>query len=155
ARPRCFIPVHGEFRHLTHHARLAQEMGVDESRVLLAEDGDVVELTANGVDFAGEVPAGYLYVDGIVGDVGSGVLGDRRVLASEGVVVVIVAVDVVSGKVISGPEVITRGWVYAPEADDLLDAAAAEVEQALEEAVAAGTRDVEQLERTVRRAAGR
>ena len=94
----AFIPVHGEFRHLTHHARLATEMGVPESRILLAEDGDVIELTDSGIDFAGEVPAGYLYVDGIVGDVGRGVLRDRRVLAEEGVVVVVVTVDAKSGR---------------------------------------------------------
>ena len=80
ARPDCFIPVHGEFRHLTHHARLAQDMGVDKARVLLAEDGDVVELSEHRIDFVAEVPAGYLYVDGIVGDVGRGVLRDRQVL---------------------------------------------------------------------------
>ena len=67
------------------------------------------------------VPAGYLYVDGIVGDVGDGVLRDRQVLAEEGVVVVVVAVDMKTGAIITGPEVITRGWVYAPEAEDLLD----------------------------------
>ena len=69
------------------------------------------------------MPAGYLYVDGIVGDVGQGVLRDRRVLAEEGVVVVVVTVDIETGKVLTGPEIITRGWVYAPEAEDLLDEA--------------------------------
>ena len=91
--------------------------------MLLAEDGDVVELTDAGIDFVGEVPAGYLYVDGIVGDVGQGVLRDRRVLAEEGVVVVVVTVDAKSGEVLTGPEIITRGWVYAPEAEELLDEA--------------------------------
>ena len=84
-----------------------------------------VELTDDGIDFAGEVPAGYLYVDGIVGDVGRGVLRDRRVLAEEGVVVVVVTVDAKSGEVLTGPEIITRGWVYAPEAEELLDEARA------------------------------
>ena len=73
------------------------------------------------------MPAGYLYVDGIVGDVGNGVLRDRQVLAEEGVVVVIVAVDVTTGAIITGPEIITRGWVYAPEAEDLLDQCAERV----------------------------
>ncbi len=103
ARPAAFIPVHGEFRHLTHHARLAQEMGVPEASVLLAEDGDVIELSDSGIDFVGQVPAGYLYVDGIVGDVGRGVLRDRRVLAEEGVVVVVVTVDAKSGEILTGP----------------------------------------------------
>jgi ribonuclease J len=154
-RPDCFIPVHGEFRHLTHHARLAEAMGVAVDRVLLAEDGDVVELTASGIDFAGEVPAGYLYVDGIVGDVGTGVLRDRRVLAEEGVVVLVVTVDAKSGEVLTGPEIITRGWVYAPEAEELLEEARQAVLQALEEAADTGSVDFETLKRRARSALGR
>ena len=95
-------------------------------------------LTDDGIDFAGRVPAGYLYVDGIVGDVGHGVLRDRRVLAEEGVVVVIVTVDGSTGNVITGPEIITRGWVYAPEAEDLLDEATDLVRRAVEHAFAVG-----------------
>jgi ribonuclease J len=155
ARPDCFIPVHGEFRHLTHHARLAQDMGVAADRVLLAEDGDVVELTDAGIDFVAEVPAGYLYVDGIVGDVGRGVLRDRRVLAEEGVVVVVITVDAKSGEVLTGPEIITRGWVYAPEAEELLGEARLAVLRALEEASASGSVDFETLRRRARSALGR
>ena len=155
ARPEHFIPVHGEFRHLSHHARLAEEMGVDPGRILLAEDGDVVELTDTGIDFAGEVPAGYLYVDGIVGDVGQGVLRDRRVLAEEGVVVLVVTVDAKSGEVLTGPEIITRGWVYAPEAEELLGEARQAVLAALEEAADSGAIDMEQLRRRARQALGR
>jgi ribonuclease J len=155
ARPDCFIPVHGEFRHLTHHARLAQDMGVDKARVLLAEDGDVVELSEHGIDFVAEVPAGYLYVDGIVGDVGRGVLRDRQVLAEEGVVVVIITVDAKSGEVLTGPEIITRGWVYAPEAEALLDEARQAVLQALEDAADSGSVDFEALRRRARSALGR
>jgi ribonuclease J len=155
ARPDCFIPVHGEFRHLTHHARLAQDMGVDKARVLLAEDGDVVELSEHGIDFVAEVPAGYLYVDGIVGDVGRGVLRDRQVLAEEGVVVVIITVDAKSGEVLTGPEIITRGWVYAPEAEALLDEARQAVLQALQDAADSGSVDFEALRRRARSALGR
>jgi ribonuclease J len=155
SRPQAFIPVHGEFRHLTHHARLAAAMGVPESRILLAEDGDVIELTDTGIDFAGEVPAGYLYVDGIVGDVGRGVLRDRRVLAEEGVVIVVVTVDAKSGEVLTGPEIITRGWVYAPEAEALLDEARAAVLASLEEAAKTGGTDYETLKRHARSALGR
>jgi ribonuclease J len=155
ARPDCFIPVHGEFRHLTHHARLAEDMGVDPSRILLAEDGDVVELTNQGIDFVGEVPAGYLYVDGIVGDVGQGVLRDRRVLAEEGVVMVVVTVDAKSGEILTGPEIITRGWVYAPEAEELLGEARLAVLNALEEAADSGSVDFETLRRRARQALGR
>jgi ribonuclease J len=155
ARPDAFIPVHGEFRHLTHHARLAQEMGVANAKVLLAEDGDVIELTDQGIDFAGTVPAGYLYVDGIVGDVGRGVLRDRKVLAEEGVVVVVVTVDATTGDVLTGPEIITHGWVYAPEAEALLDEARAAVVAGLKQAANSGGVDYETLKRHVRQALGR
>jgi ribonuclease J len=155
ARPDAFIPVHGEFRHLTHHARLAQEMGVANSKVLLAEDGDVIELTDSGIDFAGQVPAGYLYVDGIVGDVGRGVLRDRRVLSEEGVVVVVVTVDASTGDILTGPEIITHGWVYAPEAEALLDEARAAVVAGLKQAANSGGTDYETLKRHVRSALGR
>ena len=88
------MPVHGEYRHLVHHAQLARDVGVADDHVLVCEDGDVVTLTAEGADVERRaVPAGYMYVDGIVGDIGHGVLRDRRVLAEEGVVVVIVTVD--------------------------------------------------------------
>ena len=155
AKPEFFIPIHGEFRHLTHHARLAMEMGVAGSNVLLAEDGDVVELTQQGIDFAGHVPAGYLYVDGIVGDVGRGVLRDRRVLAEEGVIVVVVTVDAKTGEVLAGPEIITRGWVHAPEAEDLLDEARAAVRASLAEVPAEATGDFETMKRHARQALGR
>jgi ribonuclease J len=155
AHPEYFIPVHGEFRHMTHHSRLAMEMGVPRSRVLLAEDGDVVELTDGSVDFAGSVPAGYLYVDGIVGDVGRGVLRDRRVLSEEGVVVVVVTVDAKSGEVLTGPEIITKGWVFAPEAEDLLEEAKKAVLASLGEAAVEGATDFETLRRHIRQALGR
>jgi ribonuclease J len=155
ARPEHFIPVHGEFRHLTHHARLAMEMGVPAANVLLAEDGDVVELTDKGLDFVDSVPSGYLYVDGIVGDVGHGVLRDRKVLAEEGVIVVVVTVDATSGEVLTGPEIITRGWVHAPEAEALLDEARQRVVEALEHSADSGATDFDSLKRQVRQALGR
>jgi ribonuclease J len=155
AKPEFFTPVHGEFRHLFHHSRLAQEMGVPRPNVLLAEDGDILEMNDAGVDFAGDVPAGYLYVDGIVGDVGRGVLRDRRVLAEEGVVVVVVTVDAKSGEVLTGPEIITRGWVYAPEAEELLDEARQAVLVSLEAAADEGATDFETLKRHARSALGK
>jgi ribonuclease J len=153
--PEYFVPVHGEYRHMVAHAKLAGVMGVPSENVTVCEDGDVIELTDDGLSKVGRVPAGYLYVDGIVGDVGQGVLRDRKVLAEEGVVVVVVTVDIESGKVLTGPEIITRGWVYAPEAEDLLDEACDTVAAAVEKELAAGMRDVENLERQVRRAAGK
>jgi ribonuclease J len=124
ARPEWFIPVHGEYRHMVHHARIAYETGIEDGKVLVCLDGDQLELTDDGLRKIGEVPGGYLYVDGSgLGDVGHGVLRDRRVLAEEGVVVVIVTVDQKTGEIIAGPEIITRGWVYEAEAEALLDEA--------------------------------
>ena len=155
ARPQWFIPVHGEYRHMVAHAKLGLMMGMNANHIVVCEDGDQVTLADDGLEMTGRVPAGFLYVDGIVGDVGQGVLRDRKMLAEEGVVVVIATVDVDSGKVIAGPEIITRGWVYAPEAEDLLDEACERVADAVETAFASGIKDVEALEREVRRAAGK
>ena len=154
-RPEWFVPVHGEFRHLRAHAELAVVMGTPPDHVLQATDGDVLELSDDGLVFADKVPASYLFVDGIVGDVGQGVLRDRRVLAEEGVVVIVATVDSALHKVITGPELITRGWVYAPEADNLLDEAEAHIEKALVQALDDGISDIDSLERIVRKAAGK
>ncbi len=153
--PEWFVPIHGEYRHMVANAKLGHLMGVPRDHVLICEDGDVLELSDDGLAPVGRVPAGFLYVDGIVGDVGQGVLRDRKVLAEEGVVVVVVTVDIGTGKVLVGPEIITRGWVYAPEAEDLLDEACERVAATVETSLAAGVKDVESLERDVRRAAGK
>jgi len=149
------VPVHGEYRHLVAHADLARAMQVPDDHVLVCEDGDQLVLTDDVVRREGRVPAGYLYVDGIVGDVGHGVLRDRKVLAEEGVVVVIVAVDVESGRIITGPEIITRGWVHAPEAEDLLEECRQVVATAVTKSWRTEGRDIESLQRAVRRAAGK
>jgi ribonuclease J len=154
-QPEWFVPVHGEYRHMRAHAELAVVMGAAPDHVLQATDGDVLELTDDGLAFHSKVPASYLFVDGIVGDVGHGVLRDRKVLAEEGVVVIVATVDSASHKVINGPEVITRGWVYAPEADALLDEAEAHIEKALVKALDDGITDIDGLERVVRKAAGK
>jgi ribonuclease J len=151
--PEWFVPVHGEYRHLVHHARIAEAVGVPADHVLLCEDGDAVVLGPAGVDVEHRaVAAGYTYVDGIVGDVGGGVLRDRRALSEEGVVVVFVTVDAQTGEVLNGPEIVTRGWVYAPEADALLEEARAVVVASLDEAAAEGATDFENMRRHARRA---
>jgi ribonuclease J len=155
ARPEWFVPVHGEYRHLINHARLANRMGVAVDQVLLCEDGDVVTLADDGLRVDDEVPAGYLFVDGTVGDVSHGVLRDRRVLAEEGVVVVVVTVDARTGEVVTGPEIITRGWIHAPEAEDLLDDARAAVAESLRRAAKDGAVDHDSQRRHVRSAMGR
>jgi ribonuclease J len=155
-QPDWFVPVHGEYRHMVAHAKLARSMGVvPPGQVLVCTDGDQLVLDEQGLRVDRQVPAGYLYVDGIIGDVGHGVLRDRKVLAEEGVVVVVVTVDVTNGSILVGPEVITRGWVYAPEAEPLLAECAEEVRQAIKESFATGASDIDALQRAVRRAAGR
>ncbi len=152
-RPEWFIPVHGEYRHLVAHAKLARQMGMAADHVWVCEDGHQLELNDDGLKPIGKVPAGYLYVDGTIGDVGQGVLRDRRVLAEEGVVVVIVTVDVETGAMITGPEIVTRGWVYEAEAEGLLADCAAAVEKAVGEVK--DLSDIEAVQRAVRRSAGR
>jgi len=154
--PEWFVPVHGEYRHLVHHAQLARDVGIPADRVLVCEDGDVVTLSEEGVfQERRAVPAGYMYVDGIVGDIGHGVLKDRRVLAEEGVVVVIVTVDTQAGEIVTGPEIVTRGWVYAPEAEDLIEDAKDVVRVSLHDAIREGAVDLDTLRRHARRSLGR
>ena len=131
-RPEWFVPVHGEYRHMVHHAQLAEEVGVPPENVKVCEDGDVVNIGPGGVDVERRaVPAGYQYVDGITGDVDHGVLRDRRTLAEEGFVVVIVTVDAATGEIVTGPEIVTRGWVWESEAEDLIEDAKAAVRDSL------------------------
>jgi ribonuclease J len=154
--PEWFVPVHGEYRHLVHHARLAEDVGVAADHVLVCEDGDVVTLTEDGAEVERRaVAAGYMYVDGIVGDISRGVLRDRRMLAEEGVVVVIVTVDKVTGEIVTGPEIVTRGWVYAPEAEDLLEDAKQVVRDSIADAAKEGATDFDTIRRHARRSLGR
>lgn len=154
--PEFFVPVHGEYRHMVAHARLAHECGVEPANVIVCEDGDVLTLSDRGLAVRrAAVPANFLYVDGTVGDVGHGVLRDRRALAEEGFVLVIVSVDAKTGELVTEPEIVTRGWVYAPEADDLLDQAREAVAASIKEAADEGALDPDTLRRHARRALGR
>ena len=154
--PEFFVPVHGEYRHMVHHAELAEMSGVAPEKVIVCEDGDALAITEAGIDVERRaVPSGYLYVDGIVGDIGQGVLRDRKQLAEEGVVVVIVTVDQRTGEIVTGPEIVTKGWVYAPEAEALLEEAKAAVRESLEDAAREGATDFETMRRHARRALGR
>ncbi len=155
-RPEFFIPVHGEYRHMANHVRLAASMGISEERVLLCEDGDAVRLDDGGLHRDGTVPGGYLFVDGsTVGDIGHGVLRDRMVLAEEGVVMAVATVDLKREEVVGVPQIVTRGWAVDHVADALLDDARVEVTKALEEALSAGSTDHETLNRVARKAVGR
>ncbi|MHB1988875.1 MAG: ribonuclease J [Acidimicrobiales bacterium] len=155
ARPASFVPVHGEYRHLLGHSRLAIEMGVPATGVLVCEDGDVVALHDDGIDFDGEVSSNYVFVDGIVGDVGLGVLRDRRVLAEEGVVVAVVTLDRRTGELVGRAEVVSRGFLDDAGHEDLASQARAAIEKAVENAAGSGTRDADALRRVIRRTLGK
>ncbi len=121
-RPKFFIPMHGEQRHLRVHARLAREMGMPAQNVIVADIGQVIELTRTSVKVNGTVPSGNVLVDGYgVGDVGSVVLRDRKHLAEDGMIVVVVSMSGEDGSVVSGPDIITRGFVYVKESEELID----------------------------------
>ena len=120
-KPKFFIPIHGETRMLYQHAKLARDMGVDPKHILVSGIGHVIELTGKTVKENGEVQSGQILVDGTgVGDVGSVVLRDRKHLADEGMIVVILSMSAESGEIVSEPEIVTRGFVYLKEADDLM-----------------------------------
>ena len=121
-RPRFFIPVHGEQRHLQIHAKLAREMGMKPNHILISDIGKVMELSPNSAKITGTVTAGQVFVDGYgVGDVGSVVLRDRRHLAQDGVIVVVLSMSGENGMLVSGPDIITRGFVYVKESEGLLE----------------------------------
>jgi ribonuclease J len=132
-KPRYVIPVHGEYRMLALHARLAIEMGVPRENVVIAQDGDIIEASAGGgISVVDSFPCGNVYVDGLgVGDVGQVVLRDRRVLSSDGVLVVVMTVDSETGAPLGSPDIISRGFVYEREAEPLLEAARHKVEDAV------------------------
>ena len=118
-KPKFFIPVHGEQRHLKIHAKLAREMGMDPRRIIISDIGKVIEVTQNSIKLNGTVPAGKVFVDGYgVGDVGSVVLRDRKHLAEDGMIVVVTSMY---GAVVSGPDIITRGFVYVKESEGLME----------------------------------
>ena len=141
-QPKFFIPVHGEQRHLKTHAKLAQEMGMNPKNIIISDIGKVIELTPNSVKLNGSVPAGKVFVDGYgVGDVGSVVLRDRKHLAEDGMIVVVVSLSGQDGSLVSGPDIITRGFVYVKESEGLMEDLRAVALEALERCQSEGSTD--------------
>lgn len=135
-RPKYFIPIHGEYRHLYHHARLAEATGIPPERVLLAEDGDVIAFNQGEVDISEKVPTSRVLVDGKgIGDVGRSVLKERRVLSEEGMVVVTIALDEETGFVIYGPEIVSKGFVFQTETGHILEDAKCIILEIVEDVV--------------------
>ncbi|GAC1327849.1 MAG: ribonuclease J [Mycobacteriales bacterium] len=152
-KPSNYMPVHGEWRHLRANADLAELTGVDPRRVVLAEDGVVVDLADGRASVTGKVQCGYVYVDGlVVGDVSESSLKDRRILGDEGFVTIVVVVDSVTGKVSGRPEIYARGFSDQPDA---FDAVRPLIEGELDRAAVEGVADVHQLQQQIRRIVGR
>lgn len=121
-RPRFFIPVHGEYRHLSLHAQLAESVGIPRDNIFVLEDGDVLELGPNGGKMTGKVSSGNVYVDGLsVGDIGNVVLRNRRMLSRDGIVVVIIAINSQTGKLVGRPDIVSRGFVDTRESKDMME----------------------------------
>jgi ribonuclease J len=151
-KPRNVLPVHGEWRHMYANAQLAIASGVHEDNVVLAEDGVVVDLVDGVAEVTGVVECGYVYVDGSsVGGADEALLKDRRILRDEGFITCVVVLDAATGKIASGPEITARGFV---EDDEIFQQVIPKVERAIEEAVAKGVRDDQQLQQVIRRAVG-
>ncbi len=123
-RPKYFIPVHGEYKHLAKHAQIARSMGIAEENIIIGEIGNVIEMDDNSIRIASQVQAGRVMVDGLgVGDVGSIVLRDRRHLAQDGLIIVVIGIERISNTVVSGPDIISRGFVYVRESEALMEEA--------------------------------
>ncbi|WP_308617932.1 ribonuclease J [uncultured Eubacterium sp.] len=123
-KPKYFIPVHGEQKHLMKHAQLARAMGIDEKNIYIAEIGETIELTETYIKKVGTVTAGDVYVDGLsVGDVGNVVLNDRKRLSQDGIIIVVATIDAHGGYVVSGPDIVSRGFVYVKDNEELMNAA--------------------------------
>ncbi len=154
-RPKNHMPVHGEWRHLRAHASIARSTGIPNERIMLAEDGTVVDLVGGLANITGKIPVGYVYVDGSeVGDIGDAALKDRRILGEEGFISILVAVDMLAGKVVFGPEISARGFTDDPTTRSIRFRGGAG-RRSVEQALADGTRDTDALVQLVRRTVGR
>ena len=155
-RPRFFMPVHGEYRHLVKHANLAKALGMPTDHIVIGENGSVIELTKSSITINGKVPAGKVLVDGLgVGDVGNIVLRDRRQLSQDGIMIVVVTIDKESCHVVSGPDIVSRGFVYVREAEDLMDEAREKVQAALDRCEENNVSEWSAIKSTVRDSLGR
>jgi len=155
-RPKFFMPVHGEYRHLVKHARLAESLGMDHKNIVIAENGAVVELTRDKICTNGKIMAGNVLIDGLgVGDVGNIVLRDRRQLSQDGIMIVVVGVDGATNQIVSGPDIVSRGFVYVREAEDLMGEARDKVQVALDKCEENNNTEWSALKTAIRDSLGR
>ena len=142
AKPKYFIPVHGEYRQLIAHSETAQSMGIDKDNIIMMSNGRVLEINEDGAEFTNTVPNGRVLVDGLgVGDVGSIVLRDRQHLSQDGLIVIVLTMDSSTGEVVAGPDVISRGFVYVRESENLMDDVKAVVRKEIKKCEEKGIRD--------------
>ena len=155
-RPKYFIPVHGEYRHLIKHANLAKDLGMPSENIVIAENGSVIEISNNGIGINGKIQSGKVLVDGLgVGDVGNIVLRDRRQLSQDGIMIVVVTIDHETCHIVSGPDIVSRGFVYVREAEDLMEEAREKVLSALERCENNGVSEWSMIKSTIRDNLGR
>mgnify|MGYP006277828233 CR=1 FL=1 len=150
-KPKYFIPVHGEYRHLRQHGHLAEEMGMNNKNIFIVQNGTILELGRRSAKVSGSVTAGNILVDGLgIGDVGNIVLRDRKHLSEDGLIVVVVTITKGEGKIVSGPDIVSRGFVYVRESEDLMGEAREVVREALKECEKQQITDWSTLKSTVR-----
>ncbi|HEX3370380.1 MAG TPA: ribonuclease J [Candidatus Cybelea sp.] len=155
-RPEFFVPVHGEYRMLAAHGKLAVETGVEPGNAFIVENGDVLEFTHEYGDKVGRTYGGHVFVDGSgIGDVGEAVLRDRKALSNDGIMMVVVAIDGEEARVIAGPDLISKGVFYLPEADGVLDELRAELAGAIESISVDAMRDADTVKEHIRSALAR
>lgn len=155
-RPKFFIPVHGEYRMLRHHADLAKATGVEEENILIGDNGNIFEFTKTSGAITGKVPAGRIFVDGLgVGDVGNVVLRDRKQLSEDGIIISILAVSKKTGHIVSGPELVSRGFVYVRDSDAMMTEARKRIEAALGSAAPTNAQDWGTIKTKVRDVMGK
>ncbi|GAB6935704.1 ribonuclease J [Calditerricola yamamurae] len=155
-KPKYFIPIHGEYRMLRMHAKLAEQVGIPQENIFILDNGDTVEIAGGKARYGPKIPAGNVLIDGLgVGDVGNIVLRDRKVLSQDGILVVVVTLSKQDGKILSGPDIISRGFVYVRESEELFEEANRIVTQTLSKCIEENIQDWTTLKNNVRDALGR
>lgn len=155
-RPKFFMPVHGEYRHLVKHSQVAESLGIPKKNILIGENGAIVEVSKDKIGINGKVTSGIVLIDGLgVGDVGNIVLRDRRQLSQDGIMIVVVGIDKASNKVVSGPDIVSRGFVYVREAEGLMEQARKKVQSALTKCEQNNVNEWSAIKSAIRDALGR
>ena len=154
-RPKYAIPVHGEFKHLKAQAKIARELGFAKENIFILQSGEVLELTEEKAQITGKVPVGDILVDGLgVGDVGNIVLRDRQHLAEDGILIVVLGLDSATDELFSGPDIVSRGFVYVRESDELMEEARGVINEAVEGCLSRGIADWGKLKSSIKDALG-